>query len=226
MKLIENKRNELTQYVPPTEWQKDDIQQYIYKKMEMRLNWIESIFQNIVDNVYIETMDEYGIKRLEKILKIIPDINATLEDRRAKLLSILRGLGVTNVLKIKTIAKSFRNGDVEIVPHYDENYYIIKFVGEKGIPPRLQDLYDSIDLVNPAHLGVKYQFNYERWGELYGNSDNTTPYRWGELKQFTWEEVLNGLIYHNDNWNKKYNLVLDDGSNLVTNNNEQVTLQD
>ena len=226
MKLIENKRNELTQYVPPTEWQEDDVQQYIYKKMEMRLNWIESIFQNIVDNVYIETMDEDGIKRLEKILKIIPDIDATLEDRQAKLLSILRGLGVTNVLKIKTIAKSFRNGDVEIIPHYDENYYIINFTGEKGIPPRLQDLYDSINLVNPAHLGVKYQFNYERWGELYGNSDNTTPYKWGELKQFTWEEVLNGLIYHNDNWNKKYNLVLDDGSNLVTNNNEQVTLQD
>ena len=226
MKLIENKRNELTQYVPPTEWQEDDVQQYIYKKMEMRLNWIESIFQNIVDNVYIETMDEDGIKRLEKILKIIPDIDATLEDRRAKLLSILRGLGVTNVLKIKTIAKSFRNGDVEIIPHYDENYYIIKFVGEKGIPPRLQDLYDSINLVNPAHLGVKYQFNYERWGELYGNSDNTTPYRWGELKQFTWEEVLNGLIYHNNNWHKKYDLVLADGSNLVTNNNEQVTLQD
>ena len=213
MKLIENKRNELTQYVPPTEWQEDDVQQYIYKKMEMRLNWIESIFQNIVDNVYIETMDEDGIKRLEKILKIIPDIDATLEDRRAKLLSILRGLGVTNVLKIKTIAKSFRNGDVEIIPHYDENYYIINFTGEKGIPPRLQDLYDSINLVNPAHLGVKYQFNYNTVHYL-------RQYTVRELRQYTVEELRTEELNHLG-LSKKY-LRDENGNNLVDKVNKKL----
>lgn len=51
----------------------------------------------------------------------------------------------------------------------------------KSLPTRLDDVKDSINVVNPAHLGIEYQFKYNTWGELYGDSNNTNPYKWGEL---------------------------------------------
>lgn len=212
--MIDNKNNELTQYVPSIEWKNDDKQKYIYEKLQFRLNWIESVFLEIVNNAYIKTANEESLKKMEKEFDIVASKSSTLDDRRSKLLSILRGQGVTNILKIKTIAESFENGEVEIVPHFEDYYYAIKFVGKKGIPNRLDDLYSSIEAVNPCHLGINYEFNYERWGELYGNT--TSPYKWGELKKFTWSEVLNGKIYHNTDWYTKSDLVTEDGFNLVT----------
>lgn len=214
--MIDNKNNELTQYIPSSEWKNDDNQKYIYSKLQDRLNWIESIFLEIVDNAYIKTANEESLKKMETEFGIVADKTSTIEDRKAKLLSILRGQGVTNILKIKTIAESFENGEVEIVPHFDESYYTIKFVGKKGIPPRLDDLYSSIQTVNPCHLGIQYEFLFEKWGELYGNPDNTNPYKWGELKMFSWENVMNGQIYHNNDWYTKSELVTEDGSNIVT----------
>lgn len=215
--MINNKSNELTQYVPKCEWQNDTRQQYIYKKLQDRLNWIESIFEEIVNNAYIKDANEVGITRFEQEFGIVPTSDMTLEDRKSKLLSILRGQGgVTNVLKIKTIAESFENGEVEIVPNFNKSCYIIKFIDKKGVPQRLNDLYNSIELVNPCHLKIQYEFLFEKWGELYGDSNNITPYKWGELKKFTWQEVLDGDIYHNNDWYVKSELVTEDNSNIVT----------
>lgn len=216
--MINNKSNELTQYVPKCEWQNDTRQQYIYKKLQDRLNWIESIFEEIVNNAYIKDANEVGIARFEQEFGIVPTSDMTLEDRKSKLLSILRGQGgVTNIAKLKTIASSFECGDIDVITDYKNYKYTVKFTSVKGVPTRLDDVKDSINAVNPAHLLTNYEFNYMRWGELYGNPDNTTPYKWGELKMFTWGDVLNGNIYHNTNYYTKSNLITNDNSNIVTN---------
>lgn len=216
--MINNKLNELTQYVPKCEWQNDTKQQYIYKKLQDRLNWIEGIFKEIVNNAYIKDANEVGIARFEKEFGITSTPDMTLDDRKSKLLSILRGQGgVTNIAKLKSIASSFDCGDIDVVTDYKNYAYTVKFTSVKGVPTRLDDLKASIEAVNPAHLLTKYEFNYMRWGQLYGDSNNTTPYKWGELNIFTWGDVLEGNIYHNTNYYNKSQLVTNDGFNLVTN---------
>lgn len=222
--MIDNKNNELTQYVPSIEWQNDDKQKYIYEKLQFRLNWVENIFLEIVNNAYIKTANEESLNRMEKEFDIVASKSSTLDDRRSRLLSILRGQGVINILKIKTIAESFENGEVEIIPHFEDYYYIIKFVGEKGVPNRLDDLYSSIQEINPCHLGLQYEFLFEKWGELYGNADNTNPYKIGELKKFTWQEVLDGKIYHNTDWYVKSDLVTEENDFITTENGETILL--
>lgn len=217
--MINNKSNELTQYVPKCEWKNDTRQQYIYKKLQDRLNWIESIFEEIVNNAYIKDANEIGIARFEKEFGITSTPDMTLDDRKSKLLSILRGQGgVTNIAKLKSIASSFDCGDIDVVTDYKNYAYTVKFTSVKGIPTRLDDLKASIEAVNPAHLLTNYEFNYMRWGQLYGDSNNTTPYKWGELSGiFTWGDVLNSNIYHNTNYYDKYQLITNDGFSLTTN---------
>ena len=182
-----NKYNELTQYVPKRYWENDAVQKLIYEKLSDRLNWLEGIFEEIVNNAYIKDMDDESLSKLEKEFKIKPDGEMTLEDRKDFLLSILRGIGVTNVEKLKTIAKTYECGDIEVIQNYSSYSIIIKFVSVKGIPKRINDLKKAIERVIPCHLGVSYEFKYNTLKDL-------TPYTLQEFvtKGLTLEDLPSG----------------------------------
>ena len=182
-----NKYNELTQYVPKRYWDNDEVQKLIYEKLTNRLNWLEGIFEEIVNNAYIEDMNEESLSKLEKEFKIKPDGEMTLEDRKDFLLSILRGIGVTNVEKLKTIAKTYECGDIEVIQNYSSYSIIIKFVSILGIPKRLNDLKKAIEKVVPCHLGISYEIKYNTLNDL-------TPYTLQEFvtKGLTLEDLPSG----------------------------------
>ena len=182
-----NKYNELTQYVPKRYWKNDDVQKLIYKKLTDRLNWLEGIFEEIVNNAYIKDMNEEALTRLEKEFKVKPDSEMTLEDRKTFLLSILRGVGVTNVEKLKNIAKTYECGDIEVIQNYSSYSIIIKFVSVLGIPKRLNDLKKAIEKVVPCHLGISYEFKYNTLNDL-------TPYTLQEFvtKGLTLDDLASG----------------------------------
>ena len=182
-----NKYNELTQYVPKRYWGNDEVQKLIYEKLTDRLNWLEGIFEEIVNNAYIKDMKEEALSKLEKEFKIKPDSEMTLEDRKTFLLSILRGVGVTNVEKLKNIAKTYECGDIEVIQNYSSYSIIIKFVSILGIPKRLNDLKKAIEKVVPCHLGISYEFKYNTLNDL-------TPYTLQEFvtKGLTLDDLASG----------------------------------
>ena len=182
-----NKYNELTQYVPKRYWGNDEVQKLIYEKLTDRLNWLEGIFEEIVNNAYIKNMNEESLSKLEKEFKIKPDGDMTLEDRKDFLLSILRGIGVTNVEKLKNIAKTYECGDIEVIQNYSRYSIIIKFVSILGIPKRLNDLKKAIEKVVPCHLGISYEFKYNILNDL-------TPYTLQEFvtKGLTLDDLASG----------------------------------
>ena len=181
-----NKYNELTQYVPKRYWGNDEIQKLIYEKLTDRLNWLEGIFEEIVNNAYIKDMNEEALTRIEKEFKIKSTNDMTLEERKEYLLSILRGMGVTNVERLKIIAKSYDGGDIEVIQNYSSYSIIIKFVSLLGVPKRLDDLKKAIEKVIPCHLGVSYEFKYNILQDL-------LPYTLQEFvdKGLTLNDLLN-----------------------------------
>ena len=182
-----NKYNELTQYVPKRYWGNDEVQKLIYEKLTDRLNWLEGIFEEIVNNAYIKNMNEESLSKLEKEFKIKSSNDMTLEDRKDFLLSILRGIGVTNVEKLKNIAKTYECGDIEVIQNYSSYSIIIKFVSILGIPKRLNDLKKAIEKVVPCHLGISYEFKYNTLNDL-------TPYTLQEFvtKGLTLDDLASG----------------------------------
>ena len=185
--MMINKYNELTQYVPKRYWENDEAQKLIYEKLMDRLNWLEGIFEEIVNNAYIKDMNEEALTRIEKEFKIKSTNDMTLEERKEYLLSILRGIGVTNVERLKIIAKSYDCGDIEVIQNYSSYSIIIKFVSILGIPKRLNDLKKAIEKVVPCHLGISYEFKYNTLNDL-------TPYTLQEFvtKGLTLDDLASG----------------------------------
>ena len=58
---------------------------------------ISSYIPDPDNNAYIKDMNEEALSRIEKEFKIKSTNDMTLEERKEYLLSILRGIGVTNV---------------------------------------------------------------------------------------------------------------------------------
>ena len=208
-----NKYNELTQYVPKRYWGNDEIQKLIYEKLTDRLNWLEGIFEEIVNNAYIKDMNEEALSRIEKEFKIKSDSEMTLEERKEYLLSILRGIGVTNIERLKIIAKSYDCGDIEVIQNYSSYSIIIKFVSVKGTPKRVNDLKKAIEKVITCHLGVSYEF-------IYNTVHYLRQYTVRELRQYTVEELRMEELKHLV-LSKKY-LRDENGNNLVDKENNKL----
>ncbi|MEO2601031.1 putative phage tail protein [Clostridium butyricum] len=202
-------------YIPES-FNNDPILSQIFKTQGKELAKINYYIKDLTNQFFVETAT-WGIRIWEEDLGITVVESDDLEDRRARCLAKIRSTGTCTEAKIKEVAKSFKYGDIEIEKDYAHYKYTIKFVSDMGIPPKMEDFKASIELISPAHLGIEYQFKYFTWGELHGDLDNTTPYKFGELKIFTWGDVLEGNIYHNTNYYNKSQLVTNDGFSIVTN---------
>ena len=53
-----------------------------------------------------------------------------------------------------------------------------------GVPSNMQDVYDAINAIKPAHIIFTYVFKYNKWADI----SNKT---WAELEVYTWDGILN-----------------------------------
>lgn len=83
---------------------------------------------------------------------------------------------------IKSVAQAYSNGEVEVNPTDIEGVYEIKFIGAKGIPNNIEGLKQALDIVIPAHLGLKYTFTYNPW-------EFVSSKIWGEVADMTWNDL-------------------------------------
>ncbi len=73
----------LKEYLPPFLREYKELRA-VMETEEPELEIARRAAQRVLDNEFIETADEYGVARFEKLLGIIPSRDDTLESRRAR----------------------------------------------------------------------------------------------------------------------------------------------
>lgn len=112
--------------------------------------------QRALNNFFIEYADEYGISRLEKVCGIYPDINDTLESRRARLYVYWNDKNpYTEIELITRLENICGKGNVELISDYP-NYFlqIITHVSGYGIFDEVARL---LEYFLPANLILDLQ---------------------------------------------------------------------
>lgn len=100
------------------------------------------------------------LSRHEKILGLPTDSDATVEDRRSRIIAKLLGQGTVNRKLLQRVASSFTNGAVEIIEHPSDFSFDLKFVSAIGTPPNMDNLSAALDEIKPAHLVYRYLYRY------------------------------------------------------------------
>lgn len=106
-------------------------------------------------NQFFLTTTDTSISRWEKEFGIKSDANKSLQERVNRILAKLRGLGTSTVQTIKNIALSYVD-EVDVVENNPNNSFTLDLISNNGFPYILEDLYEIIEEIKPAHLQANY----------------------------------------------------------------------
>lgn len=123
-----------------------------------------------------------GLDVWETALGLKTDPSKSLEFRRTRIMSKLRGQGTTTVAMLKNVSESFSNGAADILEYPAEYRFEIKFVGTWGVPPNMNDLTAAIEEIKPAHLVYAFVYIFRTHGQL-------AAYTNAQLANYTHEQL-------------------------------------
>ncbi len=154
-----------------------NIQNSIEKEFGVAAYYIEDVYKQF----FIDTAT-WGLSVYEKELELKTNMNLSLEERREIIKAKLRGRGTTTKQMIKNTAEAFSGGEVDVIEFPEEEYFIIKFIGVKGIPRNMQGFIDMLEMIKPAHLYYEFKYTYTVWNYL-------KELIWKQANVMTWDEL-------------------------------------
>ena len=102
----------------------------------------------------------HKLSEYERELGLSTNITHTYEDRREIIKAKLRGSGTTTRTMIINAAESFSGGDVDVIEYPEEGYFVVQFIGVKGIPRNMKAFINMLDTIKPAHLAYEFKYTY------------------------------------------------------------------
>lgn len=160
-----------------------EMQDSIAKEFGIFVYYIEDVHRQVSIDTAI-----WGLSIYEKELGLKTNMSLSLEERREMIKAKLRGRGTTTKEMIKNTAEAFSGGQVEVIEYPEEDYFVVRFIGVKGIPRNMQGFIDMLEMIKPAHLAYGFKYTYTIWNNLKKLIWNeTNKITWDKLR--TWEEV-------------------------------------
>lgn len=166
--------------------QESKIIQDLYSSITPELYGIDNNLACMQNDLFVGSVVE-RINRWEKALNITENNSKSIEFRREKILSKIRGTGTTTKTMIKEAAASYSNGEVEVIEDNTNYRFIVKFTGVFGIPANMADLTIIIDEIKPAHLNYTFEYSYRTHKML-------AAYTHNQLSAFTHQQLREGVI--------------------------------
>lgn len=137
-----------------------------------------------IDQCFVNTATSL-LSRYEKIYDLQADVSKSHEFRRERIRAKIRGVGTITKEMLKAVARSYSNGEVEVIEDSANYRFIIKFVGQLGTPANMADLILTIEEIKPAHLAYTFEYTYRTYGEL-------TTYTHNQLSAYTHQALREG----------------------------------
>lgn len=124
--------------------------------------------ESVLKNEFIESADEYGISRFEKILNILPSKEDTLESRRARVQTRwFYTIPYTLRVFIEKLIVLCGNGNFTIIKNYNE--YRLTIITHLELYGQTDELENVIDYMIPANIAVtaENRLDYTLNGNVY-----------------------------------------------------------
>lgn len=125
---------------------------------------------------YAHTAGEAGLRAWEALTGLQPAAGATLEERRAAVVSQLCAGGTTNAALIASIARAITGYEAEVTENFGAYTFSLRFFGDedKFIQIDAGQLRQAVELVKPAHLELV--IGSVTWADI-------------EAAELTWEKL-------------------------------------
>lgn len=127
--------------------------QEIAKTEDVELNLLYAEAESVLKNMFIDSSDEYGVSRLEKIIGITPDTEDTLEQRKFRILSRWNDrVPYTDRELYNRLLNLCGEGNFTILENYTE--YELDIITVIGVVGGFDETCRILDLMLPCNLVV------------------------------------------------------------------------
>lgn len=131
----------------------------IFKKLyENQQNEIDDInldIEDLLNQCFVSTAT-WGLSIWEEELGIVTNLQRSYTERRNKILGKLRGQGTATKHSIQVIAETYADKADVILSNPDYSF-LIDLISSSGFQYSLEDLYETIEDIKPAHLEADYK---------------------------------------------------------------------
>jgi hypothetical protein len=155
----------------------------LLKSEHEELSKIDNLMSRLLDEITPNRADAW-LSDWEELLAIENPEGQTSDERQATIMSKLRSSGTLTRKRLKEIALSFKNGEVEFIEDIPNFSFVVKFTSTLGKPPNFNDFMKAVEKTVPAHLSVTYEFTYNTYESL-------KKYKHGEVNNYTHQELRN-----------------------------------
>ncbi|WP_129600490.1 YmfQ family protein [Anaerophilus nitritogenes] len=187
---IESSLPDLMKYLPRY-YQESKTMKELQNSIGKEFGVFNYYIKDVEKQFFIDTAT-WGLAIYEKELGIPTNVNLSLEERREIIKAKWRGSGTTTKQMIKNTAEAFSGGEVDVIEYPEEGYFVIKFIGVKGIPRNMESFKEMLETIKPAHLAYEFKYILVVWQML--KNWNTTwkigsTMTWNELRQYRLDEL-------------------------------------
>lgn len=170
----------LMEYLPPFIAQYDEISEALNAE-NPEFNDLNAKIGEILDNEFVETANEYGISRFEKMLGILPYATDTLDDRRFRVLSKFN----------ESTPYTLRSLDDRLKNICGENGYVLELIADKytvkvkialKVKKQAEIIDQLLEHIVPCNMLYSAVLLYNTW-KLAKN------YAWSEFEAHSWKNV-------------------------------------
>lgn len=147
---------------------------------------LEEQLSSTISECFVTTASEL-LSRYEQVFGLEVDISKSDVFRRERICAKIAGAGTTTKEMVKNVARSYSNGEVEIIEDNEHYRFVIRFVGTLGVPSNMADLKLTIEEIKPAHLAVEYEYIYNTYKDL-------ELYTYGYLEKYTYQDCFDKKI--------------------------------
>lgn len=144
---------------------------------------VERIITNLTDEL-APNLSVRWLSDWEQILALAITPEKSDMERQSKIVSKLRSSGTLSRKRLKEIALSFKNGEVEFVEDTSNYSFLVKFISTLGKPPNFDDFMSAVEKTVPAHLKVTYEFTFN-------TNKYLKKYNYKTLRNFTHMQLRN-----------------------------------
>ena len=94
----------------------------------------------------------------EKEFGISINNNISVDERRKRILSKLRGLGTSTIEQIRNICLSYVE-EADVIENNSDYSFTVELISSSGFPTWIMDLLEIIEEIKPAHLRINLQMS-------------------------------------------------------------------
>lgn len=183
---VRDYKTEMIKYLPLYE-RKSNIIHEVLKVSDIEFRNTEQQLEVVGRNVFIDTAIEY-LPMYERDLGINSVETLNYKQRRELISSRNKAVfGQTTEETIRTVTKTFTNGDVRVVQTETPGVFEVHFIDVIGIPDNIDGLKETLEVILPAHLEFSYVFIFNAWNFIQGKT-------WDDASVHTWDQLRNEVF--------------------------------